>query len=411
MVSFRRERFVAKGGPDGGDGGKGGGVYLVADRNVDTLQHFLRKKEHRAESGERGKRNNGTGKSGEDLFLAVPIGTQILEVGRLGEKTREIFVADLTEDGQEFLVAEGGLGGFGNAHFKRATFQTPRFAELGEPGEEKKLILKLKLLADVGIIGFPNAGKSTLLSVISSARPKIADYAFTTLTPNLGIVRVDKESFVAADIPGLIEGASKGKGLGTAFLKHIERTRLLIHLIDAGSGDPRGDFRTVNQEMKRFSRELLLKPQIVVFNKIDVISEDRLEKLKKISFDFPVFFISAVTHAGVKELLYKVASELKKLPPRQETPRTELAGKYKVFTLKDIPIDRFEISKQGGIFVVTGNKLERMVVRTDFQNEQAVGRLYKVMKRMGVWAELRKKGAKEGDKVEIAGKIIEYREV
>jgi len=325
---------------------------------------------------------------------------------------KETFLADLTRDGEKFLAAKGGTGGFGNAHFKRAAFQTPRFADLGEPGEERELQLQLKLLADVGIVGLPNAGKSTLLSVISGARPKIADYAFTTLVPNLGIVRVGKESFVAADIPGLIEGASKGKGLGTAFLKHIERTRLLLHLIDAGSADPRGDFRAVNQEMKRFNPVLAKKPQIVVFNKIDSIPPEKLEKLKQKPFaNFPIFFISAVTHAGVKELLYKVLGELKRLLSRQEISRTGREGEYKVFTLKDIPLDRFEITKRGKCFVVAGNKVERLALRTDFNNEEALGRMYKVLKRLGVLAELMKKGAKTGDTIKIGQKSLEFKEI
>ncbi len=409
-ISFRREKYVPKGGPDGGDGGDGGSVYLLADHNLNSLADLARRKIYRAEDGGKGGSARKKGQDGEDLVLRVPVGTQVFEEGTIfsGRKRirKRLLLFDLQEDGKKVLVARGGEGGFGNAHFKRPTFRTPRFAELGEPGEEREIMLALKMIAEVGLIGLPNAGKSTLLSVVSGARPKIAAYPFTTLEPNLGVVEHRGRRFIAADIPGLIEGAHQGKGLGIKFLKHIERTHLLVHLIDAGSPDPKKDFQIVSGELKSFSRSLAKKPQVVVFTKLDAVPEAKVTELKKVRFGkTPVFLISAATHQGVNELLDYLVSHL---PSREKFwPRDG----FKVFTLRDVPLRYYEVEKKGKAFVVRGDKIEKVVRKTDLDNEEALVRLYKVMKRLGILSRLKAKGAVEGDKVEIAGKTVGYREV
>lgn len=406
-VAFRREKFIDRGGPDGGDGGDGGDVYIVADHNFNTLADLTRRKVFKAENGQAGKKKKAAGKAGQDLIIKVPVGTQVFEIERVGGKEREFLIADLDDSGDKFLVAKGGDGGYGNARFARAAFQTPRFAELGEPGEEREVVLKLKIVADVGLIGLPNVGKSTLLSVISNARPKIADYRFTTLIPNLGIVKLRDKSFVAADIPGLIEGASTGKGLGIQFLKHIERTKLLVHILDSTSLDPKADFTAINKEMKTYHKSLGTRPQIVVFNKIDVASQERLKELKKLRFGSKkVRFISAAAHQGTDELVKLIAATLPKI--KHKTKADEL---FRVFTIRDLPYVRFEIEKKKGIFVVSGPRQERLAIRTDFKNPQALGRFYKVMKRMGVLGALKKAGAREGDRVKIGSKEFEFEEL
>jgi GTP-binding protein len=299
-------------------------------------------------------------------------------------------------------LAKGGSGGLGNAHFARAAFQTPQFAELGEPGEEREVILRLKMIAEVGIIGLPNAGKSTLLSVISNARPKIADYAFTTLVPNLGIIDFKGKRFMAADIPGIIEGAHQGKGLGLDFLKHVERTKVLIHVLDGTSSDIKNDFNVINTELKKYNKTLAAKPQVVAVNKTDVLNNKSLAEIRKLKFGkWPVHHISAVTHLGLEPLLYDVLDTLNSVP--------QAAAPIPVYTIKDLPNERYEVSKLRGGWKVVGDKIERMVIKTDLRNEQALGRLYKILKRMGVQAELKKIGAKEGDSVKIGRFTIEYR--
>jgi len=403
-VSFRRERYIAKGGPDGGDGGNGGSIYLVADNNETSLFWFLRNKNIKANSGESGKPKNMAGKTAQDLIIKVPVGTQVISYKEKSKnKTEEFIIADLDEPGEKFLLAKGGEGGFGNSHFARASFQTPRFADLGEPGEEKEIILRLKMVAEVGIIGLPSSGKSTLLSVISNAKPKIADYAFTTLIPNLGIVNFGDKRFLAADIPGLIKNAHKGKGLGIDFLKHIERTKVLIHVIDGTSAAIKQNFNTINSELKKYNPSLAEKPQIVAVNKMDVISEAELKALQKNKFNsYPVHYISAVTHKNVDKLLADVVKVLDKTP--------DPAKNIRVYTLEDLPMNRFEVSRQGKKFVVKGDKVVRLIQKTDLNNLQALGRMYKVLKRMGVLAELKKAGAKDGDEVKIADFIIDYKE-
>lgn len=406
-VAFRREKFIAKGGPDGGDGGDGGDIHMVADHNLNTLADLARRKTFKAENGQPGRRKKAAGRAGGDLTIKVPVGTQVFEIEKVGSKQKEFLIADLDESGDRFLVARGGKGGYGNARFARAAFQTPRFAELGEPGEEREVVLKLKIVADVGLIGLPNVGKSTLLSVISNARPKIADYKFTTLVPNLGIVQFKGTSFVAADIPGLIEGASKGKGLGIQFLKHIERTKLLVHILDAASSDPKQDFETVMSEMRTYHRSLASRPQIVAFNKVDTVSPKRLEELKRLRFGArKVLFISAVTHRGIDELLKVIISTLPKLKKRMKTDEL-----FRVFTLRDLPYIRFEVLKKGNHFVINGPRQEKLAIRTNFENPQALGRFYKVLKRMGVLGALKKAGAKEGDKIRIGQKEFEFEDI
>ncbi len=311
-VAFRREKFVPKGGPSGGDGGKGGDVVLVADRNVHTLLDFKYKRHYRAERGRHGEGNKRSGKSGKDLVIKVPVGTVVRDA-----QTGEV-IGDLTEHGQRLIVAKGGRGGRGNAAFATPTRRAPDFAEPGEPGEERWIELELKLLADVGLVGFPNAGKSTFLSVITAAKPEVADYPFTTLRPILGVAKVGDFSFVVADIPGLIEGAHKGKGLGHEFLRHVERTKLLLHLIDLTNPEmePQEAFEKINRELSLYSPELSKKPQIVVGTKLDAFPNK--EKLKGIKSYFeergyPFFAISSITGEGVKELLAFVASKLKEM--------------------------------------------------------------------------------------------------
>jgi GTP-binding protein len=314
VTAFRREKFVPRGGPSGGDGGIGGSVYLESDEGLNTLLHLRYNPEHKAERGRHGEGSNRSGKDGEDAIVRVPVGTQVFDV----ESGDLLF--DFTEPGQRYLAAKGGKGGWGNAHFATSTRQAPKFHYTGRPGGDKELQLELKLIADVGLVGFPNAGKSTLISVISAAKPKIADYPFTTLEPNLGVVDMgDFKTFVVADIPGLIEGASEGQGLGDRFLRHVERTKLILHLVDVSSlsgRDPVSDYEIINRELANYDAELAARPQIVVATKIDAIDDpERLEKLKKrAKKDHKEFFaLSAVTNQGVKELVSAVAKRLEEI--------------------------------------------------------------------------------------------------
>jgi GTP-binding protein len=316
-VSFRREKFVPRGGPNGGDGGSGGSVWLESTRSLNTLNQFHYKQHFKAGRGEHGQGSGRHGSDGEDLLITVPVGTVAFEAEELGHP-----IADFSEPGKRVCVARGGRGGKGNQHFATSTHQAPRFAQPGEPGEERWLVLELKLLADVGLVGFPNAGKSTLISRISAARPKIADYPFTTLTPNLGVVRLDEErSFVAADIPGLIEGAHEGAGLGVRFLRHVERTRLLLHLVDvspASGRDPVSDLRIVDQELSSYRDTLAAKPQIVLGTKKDAAQDPkRIKALEKAARERKrmFFLISAVTGEGVQELLREIWKQLEKMSP------------------------------------------------------------------------------------------------
>ncbi len=395
-VAFRREKFVPRGGPAGGNGGKGGDVYLVVDPHLNTLLPFRKRIHFKAERGEHGKGKNQHGRSGRDLYIPVPPGTLVYDA-----ETGEL-LADLTEPGQKVLVARGGRGGRGNAAFKSSVRQAPRIAEKGEPGEERWLRLELKLMADVGIVGVPNAGKSTLLARVSNARPKIADYPFTTLQPNLGLVEVDNRDFVMADIPGLIEGAHEGAGLGHQFLRHVERCRVLIHLLNGDSPDPIGDFEAINQELALFNPTLAEKPQLVVYNKIDLPHARQRwpevrEALKARGVEEPLA-ISAVTGEGVQEMLRRVVRMLEEVP---EPARVQPAP-ARVWRLEEDE-DHFTIERdeETGEWVIKGKKIERLARMTNWDYYDAILRFHRILERMGVTEALEKAGIQEGDTVRI----------
>ncbi|MGQ9631684.1 MAG: GTPase ObgE [bacterium] len=400
-VSFRREKFVPQGGPDGGDGGRGGSVILRADASKHTLLDVKYRPHLRAQRGSHGEGKNRHGKDAPNLVVRVPLGTVVRD-----EEMR--IIADLVEDGQEVVVARGGRGGRGNAHFKSPTNQAPRFAEEGAPGEEKTLILELKLIADVGIVGMPNAGKSTLLARISNAHPKIADYPFTTLEPNLGVVQFDTgDSFVVADIPGLIEGAHEGRGLGDEFLRHVERTKLLIHLVDISSDDPVKNFSTINGELEKYSPLLASKPQMVALNKIDLwdgipLARENYERFTRRFSDLDVYPISAATGSGVRELIEAIRRKLPMIPPPPteeiQKPDAEV-GEEPPFTLR---------RDEDGAFVIEGGRVERLVRMTNLDSEDALKRMYSTMERMGVEEALRRAGIKDGDPVRVGDIEFEY---
>lgn len=393
-ATFRREKYVAAGGPDGGDGGKGGSIYFFVDPDMNTLLDFRYKKIFKAENGQNGSGNNCYGKKGEDLSIGVPLGTIIkdAETGRV--------VADLSKENQKELVLAGGRGGKGNVHFATSTRQAPRFSQDGEKGQEKELILELKLLADVGLIGFPNVGKSTFLSRVTSAKPKIADYHFTTIIPNLGVVKsIYGDSFVIADIPGIIEGASQGVGLGIQFLRHIERTRLLLHVIDVSGIEGRNpieDFKTINEELKSYSEKLSQRKQIIVANKLDVMQDDSnlkaLEELAK-KENMELFKISAVTGEGIDDLMNHVTGMLKELPKEE---LVEIEEKM-VYTLEDK--DEFTVTRNGEEFIVEGRAIERLMGRINIGDNESMHYFQKSIRELGIEAELKKKGVKEGDTV------------
>ena len=399
-VSFRREKYVPFGGPNGGDGGKGGDVYLVVNPHLNTLVAFKRQRHFKAQRGGHGRGKNQTGRSGEDLVIEVPPGTVVRDA-----KTGE-FIADLTEPGQKVLVARGGRGGRGNAAFATPTNQAPRIAERGEPGQERWLHLELKLIADVGIVGVPNAGKSTLLAAVSAARPKIADYPFTTLEPNLGVVALDEAtSFVMADIPGLIEGASRGAGLGHTFLRHIERTRLIVHLLDGASPNPLRDYETINEELALFDEKLAAKPQLVVLNKIDLPQAQAVWPAVKKAMEArgqPVLCISALTGQGVREMLGRVAEMLKALP-RKEVALPEAK------VLRPREEEAFTIVREDGAWRVRGAKVERLAAMTNWDLDEAVQRFHRIITRMGVTMALREAGVQIGDTVRIGKVELEWR--
>lgn len=401
-VAFRREKYVPLGGPSGGDGGHGGNVIFQAEEGLRTLVDFRYQKHYKGERGEHGQGKGMHGKNAGDLIVKVPVGTVIRD-----SETGEL-IADLVENGQQIVVASGGRGGRGNARFASSTNKAPRISEKGEPGEEKWVNLELKLLADVGLVGFPNAGKSTLISRISAAKPKIADYPFTTIVPNLGMVRMDNgESFVVADIPGLIEGAHEGAGLGHEFLRHIERTRVIVHVIDmAGSEgrDPVEDFKTINKELKAYNPVLAKRPQIVAANKMDLPeAEDNLRKFRaEIQDNYDIYAVSAVTGQGLEALLLKVAETL------VLTPLAEPIVSNEEKVTKVIAVNRFEINKEDGVFVITGKEIEKHYAMTDFNNEDAVKRFLRILKVMGVEDELRSKGAQNGDTVRVGNLEFDF---
>lgn len=396
-ATFRREKYVASGGPDGGDGGDGGNIYFQVDKDKNTLIDFRYNKKFKAKNGENGSGSHCNGKYGEDLYIKVPIGTVIKDA-----QTGKV-VADLSKPNQKELVLKGGRGGRGNSHFATATRQAPRFSEDGEKGEEKELILELKLLADVGLLGFPNVGKSTFLASVTAAKPKIANYHFTTIIPNLGVVKTkDGNGFVIADIPGIIEGASEGVGLGIQFLRHVERTRLLLHFLDVSGQEGRNpieDFNAINKELKKYSEKLATRKQIIVANKIDAIDETQSEELKAVEKlakeqNLELFKISAATGQGVQELIDYVTNTLKTLPKEE---LIEIEDKV-VYTLDDKK-DEWHIKEQNGVFIVTGKAVQRLMGRINIEDNESMYYLQKCLKNMGIEDKLKEMGVCEGDTV------------
>lgn len=402
MVSFHTEKYVPNGGPDGGDGGRGGSVIFYADENRSTLQDFRFKRKYAAQDGEKGGRRKCYGKSGLDLMLPVPVGTVIKDA----DTARTL--ADLSEAGQEAIIARGGRGGKGNIHFTNSVRQAPNFARAGEPGEEFNLLIELKLLADVGLIGFPNVGKSTLLSVISAARPKIADYPFTTIEPNLGVVSVDDTSFVVADIPGLIEGAHEGLGLGLAFLRHIERTRMLIHVIDASGSegrDPLADFDAINLELESYHTGLAARPQVIALNKIDMVEETQLLELKT-AFEqkgYAVFPMSAAINENVAPMIQYVAALLPTLPKTILTDTVSEEGLYK---FEEEELYKIELVNQ--VYRVTGPWIENLVESTNFDDSDSLQYFQRIIRKKGVIDALEKAGVQEGDLVSLHDLEFEF---
>ncbi len=405
IVSFRHEIYVDKGGPDGGDGGNGGDIVFVASRNQNTLASFRFSKEIKAESGKAGGKQRKHGRSGSDKRVDVPVGTVVSEGA--------IILADLSHDGDEVIIAEGGKGGFGNAHFVSSTRQAPKLAEKGEPGVSRELTLELKSIADVGIIGLPNAGKSTFLSRISNAKPEIADYAFTTITPNLGVADIDKQhSLLFADVPGLIEGASQGKGLGDAFLRHVERTSVLLHMVDIYNQDLVTAYRTIQKELKEYQLDLSHRPQIVVLTKTEGLNpkdiKERSIELKKIlPARAKLMAISSASGENIPELLYA----LQDLVQKTRAKRQALAKKSEIPILQLPTTDTaWQVKKEGDVFVVTGSKIEKFAKRTDFASGAGVARLRDIMNKMGIMHKLQRMNIEAGQTIVIGNQLgsLEY---
>jgi GTP-binding protein len=398
-VSFRHEIYVDKGGPDGGDGGRGGDVIFVATEGLNTLLDFRYKPELKGEPGQAGAKRDRHGKSGAANFIKVPIGTIVKRDGEV--------IADLTVDGQRVVVAKGGDGGFGNAHFKSSVRQAPRVAERGEPGETFEAELELKLLADVGLVGFPNAGKSTFLSVVSNARPEIADYAFTTLTPNLGVADIDDGSLLIADIPGLIEGASEGKGLGDAFLRHVERTAVILHLIDAYTDDIASAYTTIRKELEAYSPELVDRPEVIALTKIEGLDAEivamQKEAVMSVAGDAAVFAISSQAHEGLTEVLRALRHHVETVrKAEKEAIADENEGLPVISLTQEVKAQAWQIKKvaegDATVFVVKGHKIEKFARRTQFDSYEGVNRLRDIMKKMGITHALTREGA-EGSSV------------
>lgn len=401
-VSFRHEIYVDKGGPDGGDGGKGGNVVFEATENLNTLLDFRYKPELKAEPGQSGSKRDRHGKSGQDLIVKVPMGTVVRRDG--------VVIADLVEHGQRAVIAKGGDGGFGNAHFKSSTRQAPRVAEKGELGETFEAELELRLLADVGLVGFPNAGKSTFLSVVSNARPEIADYAFTTLTPNLGVADIDDSSLLIADIPGLIEGASEGKGLGDAFLRHVDRTAVLLHLVDAYSDDIAGAYQTIRHELSQYNPALLDRPEVIAVTKIEGLDKDivamQVEALRAVAGSSVIVPISSAAHTGLTEVLRALAAAVKQARIKAaDQPQTD--DSIAVISLSaEKKADAWHIEKisdaEGDYYRVTGHKIEKFARRTNFSGGyENVNRLRDIMKKMGITHGLFRAGATGESRIRI----------
>lgn len=401
-VSFHTAKYVPNGGPDGGDGGRGGDVIFEATQSLTTLQDFRFKRKYIAEDGEIGGRRKKFGKDGQDLLVKVPVGTIIKNAD-----TNQV-LADLTEDGERIVIAKGGKGGKGNVHFANAVRQAPNFAKPGEAAEEYNLLIELKLLADVGLIGLPNVGKSTLLSVITAARPKIADYHFTTIDPNLGICTVDDFHFAIADIPGLIEGASEGLGLGHNFLKHIERTKLLVHVIDVSGSegrDPIQDFHLINQELSNFTEELKTRPQLIVASKIDLASEEQMENFEKQmkALGHEVFFICGPIHEGTTNLVKKIAELVQTLPDTKL--KTKLFVPTKLYKFEE---DQYKVEKVEEGYLITGKWVERLLASVNFEDTESLNYFQRQLKQKGVIDALVAAGVEEGDMVYLGDLGFEY---
>lgn len=401
MVAWRREKYVDKGGPAGGDGGRGGDIYLIADESMSTLMDFTFQSVFKSENGENGRGKSQHGACGKDLYVKVPLGTVVRDLD-----TNKI-IADLKHPEQAVMVAKGGRGGRGNTRFATAQKRAPQFCEPGEPGVERNLELELKLLADIGLLGMPNAGKSTLISVISSAKPKIADYPFTTIVPNLGVVRKPTgDGFVVADIPGLVEGASEGIGLGHEFLRHVERCRFLIHLVDLTAEDPLGNYLTINEELAKHDERLASTYQILVLNKIDAVGPEYVEEMKKKFSEYSdeIFTISAATKQNLKEFMnfvYQKVDEIEK--PEIEIETEEDLGAF------DNDDSAFSVYKTGkNEFVVEGGKLFRLANVTDSQNLEQINRFQHIIADMGVFEALKQAGVKDGDEVKIGHIVFAY---
>ncbi len=402
IVAFRREKYVPKGGPAGGDGGRGGNVLFIADEGLKTLMDFKYRKHFKADRGVHGQGKNMHGAWGENLLVKVPVGTLVYD-----DDTGEV-VADLTRPGQDVTVARGGRGGRGNARFANSTNKAPSYSENGEPGEERWLRLELKLLADVGLVGFPNAGKSTFISRVSAARPKIADYPFTTLVPNLGVVVTrDKDSFVIADIPGLIEGASEGTGLGHDFLRHIERTRVLVFILDAAETEGRDvmeDYRTLRYELEKFNPSLLDRPYLIAANKMDLTeARENIDKLRQ-AFGEKLYCISAVSGEGIDMVIEKINEMLMALPI-ESVP----TGEQAVITRYEEE-EPFQIDLIDGVWEVSGKRIEKLLVMTNFNSDEGLSRFQRTIEKMGLEEALREKGIKEGDTVKIMDFEFDYNE-
>ena len=399
VVSFRHEIYVDKGGPDGGDGGRGGNVVFLATEQLNTLLNFRYKPELKAEDGAAGAKKKMTGRAGKDLVVKVPVGTLVKRDG--------LIIADLTESGQEIIIAKGGDGGFGNAHFKSSVRQTPRMAELGEVGESFEAELELKLLADVGLVGFPNAGKSTFLSVVSNARPEIANYEFTTLTPNLGVADIDDGSILIADIPGLIEGASEGKGLGDAFLRHVERTAVLLHLVDVYSDDIAERYQAIRRELEKYSTELSKRPEIIALTKCEGLDDDivqmQIDAVREVAGqDTQILAISSAAHQGIREVLRALRVQV---AAARTAEKENGIGDVDSAALETITLSgseaisnnwevQYDASQQ--VYHVSGDKIEKFARRTNFDQFESVNRLRDIMRRYGISHELARQGA-EGD--------------
>lgn len=401
VISWRHEIYVDKGGPDGGDGGKGGDVVFEATENLNTLIDFRFKPELKAEPGQNGSKQKKRGRSGEDKVVKVPVGTLVKRDGTV--------LADLTTHGQQVVIAMGGDGGFGNAHFKSSTRQAPKIAERGEMGDTFEAELELKLLADVGLVGFPNAGKSTFLSVVSNARPEIANYAFTTLTPNLGVADIDSSSLLIADIPGLIEGASEGKGLGDTFLRHVERTAVLLHLVDVYSDDVAEAYQTIRNELAQYSDELSERPEVIALTKCEGLDDDivqmQINAVREVAGkDAQVFAISSAAHQGVPELLralVKVVQQAREVIADIETEDEDDLPVISLSQQAKAEAWTIRYDEDDDVYVVTGDKIEKFARRTQFTSYETVNRLRDIMKKMGISHELTRKGATGESKIRI----------